>query len=47
MATIITLWIGNGAVLESFSQWQVNEFRKYIIHGRNYLIFKVLLIAID
>ena len=47
MAVIMTLWIGNGAVLESFSQWQVNEFLKEIIHGRNYLIFKVLLIAID
>ena len=26
MAVIMTLWIGNGAVLKSFSQWQVNEF---------------------
>ena len=39
MAIIMTLWIVNGAVLKSFSQWQVN--------GRNYLTFKVLLIAID
>ena len=31
----MTLWIGNGAVLKSSS------------HGRNYLIFEILLIAID
>ena len=24
----MTLWIGNGAVLKSFSQWQLKEFRK-------------------
>ena len=46
MAIIMTLWIGNGAVLISFSQWQSKEFCK-IIHGLNYLIFKILLIAID
>ena len=47
MAIIMTLWIGNGAVLKSSSQWQLKEFWKYIIHDRNYLIFKILLIAID
>ena len=24
----MTLWIGNGAVLKSSSQWQLTEFRK-------------------
>ena len=41
MAIIMTLWIGNGAVLKRSSQWPE------LIHGRNYLIFKVLIIAID
>ena len=26
MAIIMTLWIGNGAVLKSSSQWQLKEF---------------------
>ena len=26
MAIIITLWIGNGAVLKSSSKWQLKEF---------------------
>ena len=26
MAFIMTLWIGNGAVLKSSSQWQLKEF---------------------
>ena len=26
MAFIMTLWIGDGAVLKSFSQWQLKEF---------------------
>ena len=26
MAIIMTLWIGNGAVPKSFSQWQLKEF---------------------
>ena len=47
MAIIMTLWIGNGAVLKSSSQWQLKEFWKSIIHGWNYLIFKINLIAID
>ena len=42
----MTLWIGNNALVKSSSQWQLKEFWK-IIHGRNYLIFKILLIAID
>ena len=28
MGIIMTLWIGNGAVLKSSSQWQLKEFRK-------------------
>ena len=47
MANIVTLWTGNGAVLKSSSQWQLKEFSKQIIHGQNYLIFKIHLIAID
>ena len=47
MAIIMNLWIGNGAVLKSSSQWKLKEFLKSIIHGRNYLIVKILLIAID
>ena len=38
MAIIMTLWIG---------RWQLKEFSKQIIHGRNFLIFKILLIAFD
>ena len=36
MAFIMTLWIGNSAVLKSFSQWQVKNLKKKIIHGRNF-----------
>ena len=46
----MNLWIGNGAVLKSSSQWQLEKKlkkKKKIVHGRNYLIFKLLLIAID
>ena len=39
----MTLWIGNGAILKKFSQWQLKEFLKKIIHGRKYLFFKILL----
>ena len=28
MAINMTLWIGNGAVLKSFSQWHLKEFLK-------------------
>ena len=41
MAIIMTLWIGNGAVLKSSSQWQLKES----IHGL--FILKIFLIAID
>ena len=43
----MTLWIVNGAVLKSSSHWQLKEFQKLIIHGRDNLIFKIHLIAID
>ena len=43
----MTLWLGNGAVLKSSTQKQWKEFWKQIVHGRNYLIFKILLNAID
>ena len=41
----MTLWIGNGAVLKSSCKWQLKEFRKSILHGRNYLNFEILLIG--
>ena len=28
MGIIMTLWIGNGAVLKIYSQWQLKEFRE-------------------
>ena len=43
----MTLWISNGAVLKSSSQWQLKEFWKQIIDGWNYSFFKILLIATD
>ena len=46
MAIIMTLWIGNGAVLKSSSQWQLKEFRKLNSSGRELFIFIVLSIAI-
>ena len=47
MVIIITLWIGNGAVLKSISQWQLNEFWKLNNSGHELFIFKILLIVID
>ena len=43
MATIKTLWIGNGAVLKSSSQLQ---FWKLNNSGHEIFIFKIILIAI-
>ena len=45
----MTLWIGNGAVLKSPSQWQLKEFRKLNNSVHELFIFKILLpvIAID
>ena len=42
----MTLWIGNCAVLENSSQWQLNEFWKLSYSGHELFIFKILLIAI-
>ena len=43
----MTLRMGNGAVLKSSSQWQLNEFWKLNYSGHELFIFKILLIAID
>ena len=43
----MNLWIGNGALLTSSSQWQLKEFWKLNNSGRELYIFKILLIAID
>ena len=43
----MTLWIGNGAVLKSSSQWQLKEFGKLNSYVHELFIFKILLIAID
>ena len=42
----MTLWIGNGAVLKSSSQWQLKEFWKLNYSVHELFIFKILLIAI-
>ena len=47
MTFIMTLWIGNGAVLKSSSQWQLKEFCNLNNSGHELFIFKILLIAID
>ena len=47
MAIITTLWIGHGAVLKIFSQWQLKEFWKLNISVHELFIFKILLITID
>ena len=41
----MTLWIINGAVLKSSSEWQLNEFWKLNYSGHELFIFKILLIA--
>ena len=43
----MTLWIGNGAVLKSSSQWQLQEFWKLNNSGHELSLFKIVLIAID
>ena len=43
----MTLWIGNGAVLRSSSQWQLKEVLKLNNSVHELFIFKLLLIAID
>ena len=44
MAFIMTLRIGNDAVLKSYSQWQLKEFRKLNNSGHELFVFKILLI---
>ena len=39
MAIIITVWIGNDAVLKSSSQWQLKEFYKLNTSGHELFIF--------
>ena len=43
----MTLWLGNGAFLESSSQWQLHEFWKLNYSVHELFIFKILLIAIN
>ena len=47
MAIIITLWIGNGAVLKDSGHWQLKEFSKLNNSGHELFIFKILSIAIN
>ena len=47
MAIIVTLWIGNGAVIRGSSQCQLNEFCKLNNFVHELFIFKILLNAID
>ena len=47
MVIVMTLWIGNGAVLKSSSQWQLKEVRKLNNSVHELFIFKFLLIAMD
>ena len=47
MAIIMTLWIGNGAVLKNCNQWQLKDFGKLNNSGHELFIFKILLLAID
>ena len=42
----MTLWIGNGAVLKSSSQWQLKELWKLNNSGHELFIFQILSIAI-
>ena len=42
----MTLWIGNGAVLKSSSQWQLKEIWKLNNFVHELFIFKFLWIAI-
>ena len=43
----MTLWIGNYAILESSSQYQLKELWKLNNSVHELFIFKILLIAID
>ena len=43
----MTLWIGNGAVLRSSSQWQLKEFWKLDNSIHELFILKIRLVAIE
>ena len=45
MAIIMTLWIGNGAVLKRSSQWPLKEFWKLNSSGHELFISKIISIA--
>ena len=47
MATVMTLWLGNGAVLKSSSNGNQKNFEKLNYSGHELFIFKILLIGID
>ena len=47
MVIIMTLWIGNGAVLKSSSQWQLKEIWKVNNSAHELFIFKILLTTMD
>ena len=47
MEIIMTLWIGNRAVLESSSQWQLKRILKINNSWTELFNFKILLIDID
>ena len=43
----MTLWIGNGPILKSSSQWQLKEFWKLNHSVHELFIFEIILIAMD
>ena len=47
MVIIMTLWIGNDAVLKSSSQWQLKEVLKLNNSVHESFIFKILLSMIS
>ena len=47
MMIIMTLWIGNGAVLKSSSRWQLKELWKLNNSVHELFIVKIILIAND
>ena len=47
MAIIMTLWIGNGAVLKSSRQWQLKRILKINSSWPELFNFKILFNAID
>ena len=43
----MTLWIGNGPILKSSSQWRLKEFWKLNNSVHESFIFKILVITMD